>query len=83
MKSKQSTCQDKIRLPQSTRLDPISISDLVFSCAHHNKIILAGVVWHKAVPKACDAFHLCTRWEMGGYDIRCSTLFSSVIFNYK
>ena len=39
MKSKQSTCQDKIRLPQSTRFDPISVSDFALGCSHGNKIL--------------------------------------------
>lgn len=70
MKSKQSTCQDKIRLPQSTRFDPIPVSDLVFSCAHHHRITLAGVLWHAGIPKAGDAFCLWTRWEKAGDEIR-------------
>jgi len=74
MKCKQSTCQDKIRLPQSARFDPISVSDLGFSCAHDNKGIRAEVVRHKAVLRACDAFHLCKSWEKRGCEIRYFTL---------
>lgn len=50
MKSEQSTCQDKIRLPRSTRFDPISASDLGFSSAGDNKTILAEGARHRAAP---------------------------------
>lgn len=60
MKSEQSTCQDKIRLPRSTRFDPISVSDLGSSSAYHNKTILAEGARHRAAP-----FPAGRGWERG------------------
>lgn len=70
MKSKQSTCQGKIRLPQNTRFDPIFLSDFGFSCEHGNTVTLAGVLWHAGIPKAGIAFCLHTRWEKVRGEIR-------------
>lgn len=73
MKSKQSTCQGKIRLPQSTRFDPISGSDLGFSCAH------LKAVGHRAVLKAHCALHPCQSWGWGRANRVSYT--TTVIFN--
>lgn len=60
MKSEQSTCQDKIRLPRSTRFDPISASDLGFSSAGDNKTILAEGVGTEQL------LHIWSSWGRAG-----------------